>query len=160
MSGKLTVSVVTPERVVFEGAAESVVAPAFDGELGILPGHAPFVTLLGSGELRVRGAGADAGNTGRDAPAGGEAENKAGEPRRTAIRGGFLQVHGNVVRVLTEEAVSAEELDRAALDKEAAELADRTAEQAADAEAAAQRREERTAWLRARRRLLERDAAQ
>ena len=49
----LTVSVISPEAVLFEGTTESVVAPAFDGLVGILTGHAPMVTLLGSGELQL-----------------------------------------------------------------------------------------------------------
>src|SRR2546422_1908835 len=52
------VTVISPERAVFDGAADAVVAPAFDGQVGILPGHAPFMTLLGKGVLTVRVAGA------------------------------------------------------------------------------------------------------
>ena len=81
----LKVSVISPESVLFEGDAESVVAPAFDGEVGILTGHAPMVTLLGRGELRV-GGGAGA--------------------RRFAVEGGFLQVADNLVRVVTERAAA------------------------------------------------------
>jgi F-type H+-transporting ATPase subunit epsilon len=81
----LTVSVISPEAVLFEGQAESVVAPAFDGELGILTGHAPMMTLLGQGMLRVGGDGG----------------------RRFKIEGGFLQVVDNQVRVVTERAVAA-----------------------------------------------------
>ncbi len=79
----LKVSVISPERVLFEGESESVVAPAFDGEVGILPQHAPMMTLLGKGELRL---GAD----GRDG--------------RFSIDGGFLQVLADTVRVVTERA--------------------------------------------------------
>jgi F-type H+-transporting ATPase subunit epsilon len=79
----LTVSVVSPERTLFEGEAESIVAPAFDGEVGILTSHAPMLTLLGNGQLRVRGAG--------------------GEQRFT-IAGGFLEVSDDRVRVVTERA--------------------------------------------------------
>jgi F-type H+-transporting ATPase subunit epsilon len=79
----LTVSVISPEAVLFEGAAEAVVAPAFDGQVGILTGHAPMVTLLGTGELRVGSA--DSG-------------------RRFRVEGGFLQVVDDVVRVVTERA--------------------------------------------------------
>ena len=49
----LNVSVISPEAVLFEGETDSVVAPAFDGEVGILTGHAPMMTLLGKGELRL-----------------------------------------------------------------------------------------------------------
>ena len=82
----LKVSVISPEAVLFEGEAESVVAPAFDGEVGILTGHAPMVTLLGRGVLRV-GAG--------------------GAGRRFQVEGGFLQVADNLVRVVTERAAAA-----------------------------------------------------
>ena len=79
----LTVSVISPERVLFEGQATSVVAPAFDGELGVLTGHAPLMTVLGKGVLRLEGAG----------PAS-----------RFQVEGGFLQVVDNLVRVVTESA--------------------------------------------------------
>jgi F-type H+-transporting ATPase subunit epsilon len=77
-------SVISPERVLFEGDVQSVVAPAFDGEVGILPRHAPMVTLLGTGILRL------------DASDGGS--------RRFNVSGGFLQVADDVVRVVTESA--------------------------------------------------------
>ena len=79
----LTVSVISPERVLFEGQASGVVAPGHDGELGILPGHAPLMTVLDKGVLRLDGAGADS---------------------RFQVQGGFLQVVDNVVRVVTESA--------------------------------------------------------
>ena len=79
----LKVSVISPERILFDGEATSVVAPAFDGEVGILGGHAPMMTLLSRGELRL-GAGAGA--------------------RRFAVVGGFLQVVDDQVRVVTEQA--------------------------------------------------------
>ena len=79
----LTVSVISPEAVLFEGTTESVVAPAFDGQVGILTGHAPMVTLLGAGELRL----------------GAE-----GSGQRFCVEGGFLQVVDDVVRVVTENA--------------------------------------------------------
>lgn len=78
----LKVSVISPEAMLFEGEASSVVAPAFDGEVGILPGHAPMITVLGQGTLRVEG----------DAPA------------RFNVSGGFVQVVDNTVRVVTEKA--------------------------------------------------------
>lgn len=81
----LHVSVISPERILFEGEAESVVAPAFDGEVGILTGHAPMLTLLGTGTLRLGGAGG----------------------QRFTVSGGFLQVADNQVRVVTEQANSA-----------------------------------------------------
>jgi len=78
----LTVSVISPEAVLYEGTTDSVVAPAFDGEVGILTGHAPMMTLLGKGVLRLG----------------------AGGGQRFNVDGGFLQVADNVVRVVTEKA--------------------------------------------------------
>ena len=83
----LTVSVISPERVLFEGTAKSVVAPAFDGEMGIQPMHAPLMTLLGKGTLRVEGT--------------------EGGSQRFEVDGGFLQVAENHVRVVTEKATPA-----------------------------------------------------
>ncbi|SVC56220.1 uncharacterized protein METZ01_LOCUS309074, partial [marine metagenome] len=53
MAGRLSVRVVSPDRIVFEGEAASLVAPAWDGKVGILPRHAPMLTLVGSGELSI-----------------------------------------------------------------------------------------------------------
>ena len=82
----LTVTVISPEAVLFEGETDSVVAPAYDGEVGILTGHAPMMTLLGKGTLRL-GAG--------------------GGPRSFSVEGGFLQVVDNQVRVVTDRAAVA-----------------------------------------------------
>jgi F-type H+-transporting ATPase subunit epsilon len=82
----LKVSVISPEALVFEGTSDSVVAPGFDGELGILSDHAPMMTLLGKGILRI---------------------GTGGETRSFEVEGGFLQVVGNAVRVVTEKAVPA-----------------------------------------------------
>ena len=79
----LKVSVISPENVLFEGTVDSVVAPAFDGEIGILQGHAPLMTLLGKGELRL---------------------GDLGTGRRFHVEGGFLQVADDEVRVVTEKA--------------------------------------------------------
>ena len=78
------VTVVSPERQVFDGEATALVAPAYDGLVGILPRHAPFLTLLGTGNLIVRHGGAQA--------------------QQFAVAGGFLQVAANRVRVVVEYA--------------------------------------------------------
>jgi F-type H+-transporting ATPase subunit epsilon len=77
----MQVTVISPEASMFDGEADAVVAPAFDGQVGILPNHAPFMTLLGEGTLTVR---------------------RAGTASRFSIRGGFMQVVDNQVRVVTE----------------------------------------------------------
>lgn len=80
----LKVSVISPESVLFEGETDSVVAPAYDGEVGILTGHAPLMALLGDGELRLGGSGG----------------------RRFTVSGGFMQVLNDQVRVVTEKATA------------------------------------------------------
>lgn len=90
MAGALTVRIITPERVVFDGDADGVVATAFDGEFGILPGHAPMMVALGIGEFRLR----------------------RGETFEWfAVGEGFLHVLDNVVTVLTPFAEAASEID-------------------------------------------------
>jgi F-type H+-transporting ATPase subunit epsilon len=84
----MRVTIISPERSLFDGEAVAVVAPAFDGMVGILPRHAPFMTLLGDGVLVVR-------------PQGG------GALSRFRVRGGFLQVVGDVLRVVAGTAESA-----------------------------------------------------
>jgi len=73
--------VISPAASMFDGEADGIVAPAFDGEVGILPNHAPFMTLLGAGTLAVR---------------------RAEAVSRFTVRGGFLQVVDNQVRVVAE----------------------------------------------------------
>jgi F-type H+-transporting ATPase subunit epsilon len=79
----MRVSVVSPERQLFDGEATAVVAPAYDGAVGILPRHAAFLTLLGRGDLVIR-SGSDA--------------------QRFRVQGGFLQVLANRIRVVAEQA--------------------------------------------------------
>jgi F-type H+-transporting ATPase subunit epsilon len=81
----LKVSVISPEAVLFQGETDSIVAPAYDGEIGILTGHAPLMALLGEGLLRLG----------------------AGSGTRFNISGGFMQVLNNDVRVVTEKATAA-----------------------------------------------------
>ena len=77
----MRVTVISPEAAMFEGDADAVTAPAFDGDVGILPNHAPFMTLLGTGRLTVR---------------------RGDVVSRFMIQGGFLQVVDNRVRVVAE----------------------------------------------------------
>jgi F-type H+-transporting ATPase subunit epsilon len=80
----LQVRVVSPAKVFFEGEASSLVAPAWDGQVGILPRHAPMIALLGAGPLSI------------DQPGGGSLEIQ--------VAGGVLQVEDDRVTVLTEYA--------------------------------------------------------
>lgn len=86
----LLLEIVTPERQVFSDEVDSVVCPGIEGELGILPHHAPLLTTLGYGELRIK---------------------KGGEIEYFAIAGGFLQVRPDKVVVMAETADIASEID-------------------------------------------------
>ncbi|MCC7372357.1 MAG: F0F1 ATP synthase subunit epsilon [Chloroflexi bacterium] len=102
---KLTVEIVTAERQVYnETDVDMVVAPGSEGVLGILPSHAPLLTTLQPGALRVK---------------------KGGTEQEMAVNGGFLQVKSNRVLILADHAERAEEIDAAV-----AEEARRQAEQA------------------------------
>ncbi len=92
--GTLDVVVVSPARPIFEGTAGWVTVPAVDGQLGVLPGHAPIVAALGSGFLRI---GAEGG----------------GSETRFAVRGGFLKAGGTRVTVLVDSAVTKADADPA-----------------------------------------------
>lgn len=80
---RLSVALITPEKTVFQDQADMVVIPAWDGEVGILRGHAPMMALLGTGIMRVTRNGAE---------------------ERFRVSGGFMQVADNVVSVLSERA--------------------------------------------------------
>ncbi|PYO73257.1 MAG: ATP synthase F1 subunit epsilon [Gemmatimonadetes bacterium] len=82
----MRVSVISAERSVFDGDAEVVVAPAYDGLVGILPRHAPFMTLLGEGIVKIRQSATEKVTT------------------RLQVAGGFLQVASNVVRIVARSA--------------------------------------------------------
>ena len=86
MAGELQVVVVSPARPVYEGTADFVTVPALDGQLGILPGHAPIVAALGSGLLRIG--------------------QQGGSVDRFAVTGGFLKAGGTKVTVLVDSAVT------------------------------------------------------
>ncbi|MHB1033695.1 MAG: ATP synthase F1 subunit epsilon [Pirellulales bacterium] len=82
--------VVTPEATVLDGPADFIALPLLDGEIGLAPGHAPMIGRLGYGEMRV-------------------VNDKT--TRRYYLDGGFVQVVGDTVSILTGRAVPAEDLD-------------------------------------------------
>ncbi|MFQ5612741.1 MAG: F0F1 ATP synthase subunit epsilon [Anaerolineae bacterium] len=100
----MKLDIVTIERSLFAGEANMVIAPGIEGEMGILPRHAPLITALNYGELTVRTAGE--------------------EDRYIAIGGGFIEVQPDHVVVLADVAEYAEEIDI-----ERAEAARRRAEE-------------------------------
>ena len=86
----LHLEIVTAERIVFEDDVDEVIAPGSDGDLGILPKHAPLLSTLNIGELRLK---------------------KAGEEVALAIGGGFLEVYHDNVTVLADAAERSDEID-------------------------------------------------
>jgi F-type H+-transporting ATPase subunit epsilon len=90
MRGTLKFEMATPERALPEREADIVVLPAFDGEMGVLPGHEPFLVQLKAGELRAA--------FGR-------------QTQTYSISGGFAEILDNTVRVFAETAEMASEID-------------------------------------------------
>ena len=86
----LLLEIVTPERLAYSDTVDSVQLPGTEGELGVLPHHAPLVSMLGVGELRIR---------------------KGGAEESFAIVGGFQQVRPDRVVVMAETADLASEID-------------------------------------------------
>ena len=86
----IQLEIVTPEKLAYAETVDSVVLPGTEGELGVLPHHAPLVSTLGIGELRIR---------------------KGGAEESFAIVGGFLQVLPDKVVVMAETADMASEID-------------------------------------------------
>ncbi|MCI1113911.1 ATP synthase F1 subunit epsilon, partial [Stenotrophomonas maltophilia] len=80
----MTVEVVTPERVVYSGQAEMVIARGVQGDLGILPNHMPLVSPLKTAPVRIKT----------------EGEKEV----RMAVSGGFMEVRGDKVTILAETA--------------------------------------------------------
>ncbi len=86
----LNVSVVTPERAVWTGEAQFVIARSADGDIGVLPGHAPFLGALGYARLII--------------------QDSDGQTY-IAVHGGFIEVMDDKVTVLTQTAEPAAEID-------------------------------------------------
>jgi F-type H+-transporting ATPase subunit epsilon len=86
----IKLDIVTAERTVYSDDVDIVIAPGVEGQLGILPHHAPLMTILQAGELIVR---------------------KGGQEDSLAISGGFLEVRPDRVIILADSAERAEEID-------------------------------------------------
>ena len=86
----ILLEIVTPERLAYSDEVDAVVLPGSEGEMGVLPHHAPLVSTLGVGELRIR---------------------KGGTEESFAIVGGFVQVRPDRVVVMAETADMASEID-------------------------------------------------
>lgn len=87
-------TIVTPESPILDEEARYVSFPAWDGQIGILPGRAPLLAKLGAGPMRV--------------------DLASGESRTWFVAGGFAQMKDNKLSVLSDEAKPAGDIDRAA----------------------------------------------
>lgn len=114
----LQLVVVTPERVLLNESATALRFPLYDGDIGILPGRAPLIGRLGTGELRLKQGDTD---------------------RRFFIDGGFVQVNGSTITLLTERAVPADQLKVDDAEKQLAAALSRVAK--TDVEQAAKTRD-------------------
>ncbi|MDX2272043.1 MAG: ATP synthase F1 subunit epsilon [Cyanobacteriota bacterium] len=99
----LAVRVITPDRTVWDTPSDEVILPATSGQLGVLTGHAPLLTAIGTGVMRIK---------------------VAGEWSAIAVMGGFAEIEANEVTVLVNRAERGENVNQAA-----AEAARTTAEQ-------------------------------
>ena len=87
---RLTLELVTPEKVAWSAPADFVVLPASEGEMGVLPGHQSFLVQLTAGEVRV---------------------TEAGEVKRFAVSGGFAEIKENTVSLFAETAEMSDQID-------------------------------------------------
>ncbi len=101
----IRLEIITAEREVYADDVDVLVAPGLEGQLGILPHHAPLMTVLQPGELMIR---------------------KDGEETYLAVTGGFLEVIGNKVTILADACEHSQEIDeeraQAAVDRAREEL--------------------------------------
>ena len=111
----IRLDIVTAEGVVYSEDVDVVVAPGVEGQLGILPHHAPLMTTLQAGELRVR---------------------KGAEEFSLAISGGFLEVRPDRVIVLADAAERAEEIDIARAEEAKRRAEEQLSRRAPEADAA------------------------
>lgn len=101
MAETLHFSLVSPERELFSGAVDQVDAPGVEGEFGVLPKHAPFMTVLKPGVVRIY---------------------EGGQVTPVFVRGGFADVTPSGLTILAEEAVRLADVDAAELDSEIANV--------------------------------------
>lgn len=121
----MKLEIITVERALLADEVDGLVAPGIDGELGILPHHAPLLTALKPGELRII---------------------KDGQDTYLAVGGGFLEVLANTVTVLADSAERADEIDearaQAAMKRAQEAIANRSADQSLESALTALRRAE------------------
>ena len=110
----MTLEIITAERQVYSDEVDMVIAPGFDGQLGILPTHAPLMTMLKPGELTIKKSGE--------------------EDLHVAVSGGFMEVLGNRVSVLADACERSDEINEERAEQAIQRARDRLASQGTDME--------------------------
>jgi F-type H+-transporting ATPase subunit epsilon len=128
MADKLNFALVSPEREVFHGEVDHVVVPGTEGEFGVSPHHAPVMSVVKPGALRVFNDGAE---------------------KRIFVDGGFADVTPEGLTVLAEDAVDLSALDSAQLEQQLKDAQDDLRDATDATRAAAQHKLERLEIMRA-----------
>jgi F-type H+-transporting ATPase subunit epsilon len=116
MARTLIAEIVTPESILYTNEVQMVVASTPEGEIGILPMHAPIVTVLAAGEVRLRFG------------------DGAADWEFFSISGGYLQVHEDKVIVLADNAIPVSQIDTARAAESKALIIERIKELPVDSE--------------------------
>ena len=109
----MMLEIITAERQVYSDEVDMVIAPGVDGQLGILPKHAPLMTILKPGELTIR---------------------KDGQDTYVAVSGGFMEVLGNRVSVLADACERSDEIDEERAQQAMQQAQERLANRGSDME--------------------------
>jgi F-type H+-transporting ATPase subunit epsilon len=125
----MSLEIVTAERVVLSDEVDQVNVPTKDGRVGILPRHAPLLTVLDTGEMDII---------------------KEGERTPYALSGGFMEVHANRVTILADTAERADEIDEARAERARQLAEERLAQQLSEQDAVIAEAELRRAMVRLR----------
>jgi F-type H+-transporting ATPase subunit epsilon len=101
MNRKINCSILTPEKIIFEGDVQFAVVQAFDGEMGFLFNHSPLISELGIGEIRLR---------------------DVQTLYQFYVEGGVVEIHDNIMIILAERAFKKEDLSKAQLEAKMKEI--------------------------------------
>lgn len=119
MTNKLSFALVSPERELFHGEVDHVVVPGSEGEFGVSPNHAPVMSMIKPGALRVMNDGAE---------------------RRIFVNGGFADVTPEGLSVLAEEAIDLADIDPVQFEQQLRNAQDDARDAASDAQRETARR--------------------
>ncbi len=101
MDKMITCNIQTPDKVVYDGQVESIILPAFDGEMGFLVNHTPLISELGIGEVQLK---------------------NSNNVEYIAVHGGFVEIRDNLMTILTDDAFTKDEILKDETEQELAKL--------------------------------------